>query len=178
MRIIIIDEADVNPSLDTAIKKTLVTCFPHNESVFSKTRRWRDNKPVYNVVALDEECVCGHVAVVDRTIRVGEKLLRVAGVGNVCALPEHRKTGLSDVLLKTSMKEAAERNFEFGLLFTNQNIKEFYARNGWVEISHRKFIRIENTDEIILPDESIKMCCHLVGREFPEGDVQLQGDKW
>jgi predicted N-acetyltransferase YhbS len=138
MQVLVINETDIDLALDTAIKETLVKCFPHRERVFSKSRRWRGNLAMYNVVIKTDGVVCGYIAVVERTIEVGGKELRVAGVGNVCVLPEYQGTGLSDIMLRSVMEEAGKREFELGFLFTTEAIKKVYGRNGWIEIKGRR----------------------------------------
>jgi GNAT superfamily N-acetyltransferase len=174
----IVEETKVGDTLDAAIKDTLVKCFPHNEPVFSKARRWRGNTPLYNAVVYDKGLALGNIAVVDRTIKVGEGFLRIAGVGNVCVLPKHRGTGISDAMLKAVMDEAGKRQFEFGFLFTTEPIKKVYARNGWIEIEDLIVVRVENGREIVMPPESVHMYYPLMRKKFPPGNVHLYGDKW
>lgn len=178
MRARIVDESNVDEVLDGAIKKTLVACFPRNKHVFSKARRWRGNKPLYNTVVCDKGIVLGNIAVVDRTIEVGGEPLRVAGVGNVCVLPGHQGTGISDAMLKAVMEEAGKRQFELGFLFTTEGIKKVYGRNGWIEIEGCAVVRVEKGEEIVMPADIVKMYYPLKRKEFPPGDIHLCGDKW
>ena len=178
MRTRIVDEKDVDEVLDAAIKNVLVRCFPHNREKFLKARRWRGNVALYNAVVEADDIVCGHIAVVDRKVTVGNEPLHVAAVANVSVLPEYRGTGLSDIMLKAVMTEAQKGTFEVGLLFTTELIKKVYARNGWIEIKGQKFIRVENELEFAMPAESVKMYYPLKRKDFPPGDVHLRGDKW
>jgi predicted N-acetyltransferase YhbS len=178
MNVRIVDENDVDDVLDAGIKSILIKCFPHNKEKFSKARKWRGNVALYNAVIEIDDVVCGHIAVVNRTIEVGGEPLRVAGVGNVCVLPEHQGTGISDAMLKTVMEEASKRQFELGFLFTTEAIKKVYARNGWIEIEGCTVVRVEKGEEIIMPTESVTMYYPLKRKEFPQGDIHLCGDKW
>jgi len=178
MQVLILDETDIDEALDAGIKDTLIACFPHNEHVFSKSRGWRGNIASYNAVIKADGVICGYIAVVDRTIEVGGNPLRVAGVGNVCVLPEYQGTGLSDIMLRSVMEEAGKRQFELGFLFTTEAIKKVYARNGWIEIEGHRVVRVEKGEEIVMPAESVKMYYPLKRKEFPTGDVHLCGDKW
>ena len=76
------------------------------------------------------------------------------------------------------MGQAQKGPFEVGLLFTSEPIKKVYARNGWIEIEEQKFVRVENEVEIVMPAESVQMYYPLKRKDFPSGDVHLQGDKW
>jgi predicted GNAT family N-acyltransferase len=174
----IIKEIEISEKLNAAIRKTLAVCFPHHKDKFSKAHYSYDNKPVFSAVIEDGGSVIAYAGVIDRTIKINGREYRAAGVQNVCVLPKYRGQRLSDGVLKAAMQEAQARRFDFGLLFTQQNIKQVYARNGWIEIMYRKFTRTENGVNIEMPPESIKMYYPLAVKDFPTGDVDLQGNKW
>ncbi len=174
----IIKEDEISEKLDAAIRKTLAICFPHRKDTYSKTYYSYDNKPVFSVVIENGGDCCAYVGVIDRTIKLGGKEYRVAGVQNICVLPEYRGRRLSDTVLKAEMQEAHTRRFDFGLLFTQKKIKRVYTRNGWIEIKNRKFIHTENGVNVGMPPESVKMYYPLTVKDFPTGDVNLLGNKW
>ncbi len=174
----IINETEITEKLSSAIRKTLAICFPHHKDEFSKTHYLSDLKPLFSVIIEDGNDVVAYVGVIDRTIKVGGKKYRVAGVQNIGVLPKYRGRQLSDAVLKAAMKEAQIQRFDFGLLFTQEKIKKVYARNGWLQIKNRKFIRTEDSINIEMPTESIKMYYPLAVKDFPPGDVDLLGNKW
>jgi len=169
---------EISKKLNTAIGETLAVCFPHHKDKFSKTYYLNGNKPMFSIIIEDGGNVIAYAGVIDRTIKIGGKKCRVAGVQNVCVLPKYRNRRLIDGVLKAAMEEAHTQGFDFGLLFTQQNIEKVYTRNGWVRISKSKFIRTEDGVNVEVPPESIKMYYPLVVKDFPAGDVDLQGDKW
>lgn len=169
---------EISETLDIAIRKTLAVCFPHHKDEFSKAHYLNDNKPVFSVIIEDGGSAIAYVGVIDRTIKLGSRRYRVAGVQNVCVLPKYRHRRLSDGVLKAAMEEAHTQRFDFGLLFTQQKIKKVYARNGWLQINKSKFIRTENSVNIEMPPESVKMYYPLAVKDLPAGDVDLQGNKW
>ena len=178
MRLRVLQESEIDAELDAAIKQSLVACFPNNRDAFSRSRACRGTEPAFTVVIQDADNVIAHATVVDRVIKAAGERLRVAGVANVCVLPEHRGKGLSDRVLIVATQEARRQDFDCGLLFTGENIKKLYARNGWVQITGQRFIRIEDGGEIEIPAENVKMYYPLKRRNFPAGMVHLQGDKW
>jgi predicted acetyltransferase len=178
MAVRIIDECDIAPELDAAIRKSLAICFPHRYEEFSRSRTIRNNVPSYTAVISDGEKALCQVAVMDRTISVGGEQPHVAGVANVFVMPEHRGKGLCDMALEAAMAEAKNRGFDFGFLFTYSPTDRIYARNGWFEIKDRKFVCVENGEESVLSAERIKMYYPLENEDFPSGDVHLQGDRW
>ena len=178
MNTYIVDESDVTPKLDESIRMTLTLCFPHRKDTFVTERRWRGNEPLFNAIVEDGETVCGYVAVVDRTIRIGDRNVRVAGVGMVAVAPLWRGRRLIDNALTEAMEEAKKRSFDFGFLFTHRPTNKIYDRNGWIDLGQRKVIRIEDGQEMELPFENLRMYYPLGLKDFPQGTIHLLGDKW
>ncbi len=117
MAVRIIDECDIAPELDSAIRESLAICFPHRSEEFSRSRTIRNNVPSYTAVISDGEKALCQVAVMDRMIRVGDGQVHVAGVANVFVMPEQRGKGLCDMALEAAMAEAKKRGFDFGFSF-------------------------------------------------------------
>ena len=157
MELRILKESQVTKSLDEEIRKNLVISFPHNKDIFSHSRKWRGNVPFYNIVLLDGDIVCAHVAVVDRTILAGTANVRVAGVANVFVMPGYRGKGLSDKVLIAAMAEAKKLDFDCGLLFTVENTTHIYTRNGWLKISGQKFIANIDPHIQLRPEDFVEM---------------------
>lgn len=178
MKTYVVDERDVTPELDESIRMMLTLCFPHRKDTFAKERRWRGNEPLFNAIVEDGEIICGYVAVVDRTIRIGDTKARVAGVGMVAVVPLWRGRRLIDKALTAAMDEAAKRDFDFGFLFTHRPTNKIYERNGWLDLAERKVVRVEDGRESQLSGENVRMYFPLLQNDFPEGPIHLLGDKW
>ncbi len=178
MKTFVIDEHDIDSSLDEAIRVTLTLSFPHRKDTFAEGRRWRGNVPLFNAVVTGNEIACGYLAVVDRTIRVGDEKLRVAGVGMVSVAPLYRGRKLIDSALVAAMEEAQKRRFDVGLLFTHSPTNRIYLRNNWFELDGAKITRVEDGAEIQMLAENIAMFHPLTRNVFPQGDIHLLGDKW
>ncbi|MCK5000428.1 MAG: GNAT family N-acetyltransferase [Anaerohalosphaera sp.] len=173
----VVAESEMDPATDAAIKQTLVTCFPHRHEEFSQVRTI-GNVPVLTTVIMDDEQALAHVAVIERTIKVGHLSIRVAGVASVCVLDGHRGKGLGDRVIKAAIKEAKNAGFDLGILFCAENVKAVYERNGWVDITKRRCTRhFDGTSEDMTP-ERIRMYHPLNMLRFPPGDIDLCGDKW
>jgi predicted acetyltransferase len=178
MKTFTIDEHDIEPNLDEAIRVTLTLSFPHRKDTFAKGRRWRGNTPLFNAVVTENEIACGYLAVVDRTIRVGDNRIRVAGVGMVSVAPLYRGKRLIDKALTLAMEEAKTRNFDVGLLFTHSPTNKIYLRNNWIELDNTRITRLEDGTEMQMPPKNIAMFHPLNRDDFPKGDINLLGDKW
>lgn len=180
MQIRLHDESQIDPATDAALRRILAACFPHNETQFSASRQWRGSVPLFTVVATDKTHGVACAVVIDRTIRIDGRPVRVAGVGNVCVLPDYRGGGVVDRVLLTAMEDAAGRGFEWGLLFCRPEIMKVYERTGWQSCMDRRFVRIDHAtgqpDEI--PADHGKMFLRIGYRPLPPGDIDLQGDKW
>ncbi|MBM4043293.1 MAG: GNAT family N-acetyltransferase [Planctomycetes bacterium] len=68
------------------------------------------------------------VRIADRTMRLGAALLRVAGIGDVCTLPSHRKHGLMRMLFAHINQFMRDEGYDLSLLF---GIPDFYTKFGF-----------------------------------------------
>lgn len=171
-------ECEINESLDASIRAGLVICFPHREVEFGQCRALGLNVPCYTAVMAEGDNAVGQVAVMDRTIRVGDETVRVAGVANVFVLPEYRGNGHVDKMLEVAMEEAKNRGFEFGFLFTHAPLDRIYARNGWVDVTDRECILVEDGLEMSMGPERLRMYYKLGETDFPAGNIHLQAYRW
>ena len=150
MKTSIINETDVTPALDQSIRDLLAVAFPNIRDTFAITRRYLGHVPLYNVIIEDQDVLCAHIAVIDRTIRVGSRPLRVAGLALVAVAPAYRGRRLVDVALAAAMQEAARRDFDCGFLFTHSPTDRIYARNNWIQLTQPITVKNEGR-EILLP---------------------------
>jgi len=175
----IVKEQDIDAKLDEAIRRSLCICFPDDREIFEKTRAWHGSVPAWSVLIEHEGLVVAHVAVIDRTILVGDQALRVAGVGNVFTLPEYRGKGLYFKVMKTAMAGARDQGLDCGLLFCAPRIEKVYAFIGWRTLHDVQVVRIDESGrEAPIPDKNITMFLPLNRSEFPPGRVHLQGNDW
>ncbi len=179
MKYTIIPEKDISPEMDAAVREVLVQCFPHNAEHFSRQRRWRS--PIeWSVVALDETsgAVCGGIAAIERVMSIAGEKLKVAGVGNVCMLPEYRGTGAIDSAMECFIDEAKAHGCDVGLLFCKQALEKVYARMGWRRLSCSVAVQDENGRNVEMPEDDLIMGMTFNGGEFPSGDIDLMGGTW
>lgn len=175
----ITDEAAIAPELDEAIKEGLCTAFPADVAVYSQVRAWHDSWPSYTLSLRDGGTVAAHIAVIDRTVRIGGSVsVRVAGLQNVYALPQYRGRGLAAQGLGLAMDEARRRGFDFGLLFCIPPLEKVYGPLGWLSAGERDIIRVDEGEEKPLPAKNICMYLPLSERPFPDGAIHLCGNDW
>jgi GNAT superfamily N-acetyltransferase len=180
VRFSVIREDDVSPALDHAIRRTLVACFPADREYF-QDRSWWHCVPIYRVLGRgDEDSIVAHVAVVERTVVVGDRSskVRVAGIQGFCVLPDYRGTGLSDRTMSIAMAEANRRGFDAGLLFCLDTLQSVYGRMGWHKLDSDVYMSDDEAGKRLIPTKNITMFYPLGTRKFPSGDIDLAGTDW
>ena len=81
--------------------------------------------------------VVSHVRVSDRSIHIGQSVVKLGGIGMVATLPEYRQRGYASALMQDATAYMEERNYDLGLLFTT--IQPFYMQFGWASFPQTNF---------------------------------------
>ena len=179
MNINLVRERDVSRDLDKRIKEGLCLCFPDDKETFSVTRAWHNTAPLWILYSDYNYSIISHVGVVDRNIRVGDQVVRIAGIQNVFVLPEFRGKGFCDVLMKEAMDKAAEYGFDYGFLFCIPEIEKVYERCGWIKLPDTSILLTdESGKDGVLPGKNVAMYFPLKFDTFPSGNIHLQGNDW
>jgi len=178
VQLLIVDEPDIDQTLDAEIKDLLCRCFPKGAEIFSRARGWHGYLPAWSVIMHDDDDLVAHTSVIDRAVLVGEEELRVAGVGNVCVAPERRGEHLAGTIMDLTMAEARKRPYDFGLLSCAARLEPIYARRGWITLEFCRVIRVEDGQEKTFADGHLPMIFPLALKQLPEGRVHLQGNSW
>lgn len=180
IQLLVIREEDIPPDLDKAIRDLLVVCFPTDREYYQR-QSWWHCVPVYRILGKDfRDSVVAHIAVVERTVDVGEDLskVRVAGVQSFCVSQDHRGIGMSNRIMSMAMEEASRRRFDVGLLFCTDELEAIYNRMGWHKLNSDVFMLDEEKCKILIPAKNITMYYPLGKRQFPPGDIDLAGTDW
>ena len=176
----IVDENDITAELDRAVREGLVKCFPTESEHFSRQRWWHSPQS-WTAVALEPDgTVASGLCIIERDITVGSegKIIKIAGVGNVIALPRWQGTGLVDRVMALALEECRRRGFEAGLLFCLPVLERIYRRMSWRKINADVFMLDKSGVRVPLPVKNIAMTIPLTLGEFPEGDIDLKGRDW
>lgn len=174
----IVDECEMTPELDAAIRRSLCACFPADVAVFSETRRWHGSGPLFSAFIKDSGEVIAHVGVVDRMVRFGSSPARAAGIQNVFVLPSYRGRNLSDAVMLAAQEEARARGFDCGLLFCVPRLEKVYARMGWRVIAN-DVVRVDDDGlEKPIPGKNIGMFLPLSWPQAPPHTIHLGGNDW
>jgi predicted N-acetyltransferase YhbS len=172
----IVDEREVDPRWDEAVRQNLCVCFPQDAAAFSQVRGWHGYRPQFSAYIEAEGTVVAHVGVVDHVVRVGARPVRVGGVQNVYVLPAYRGMGLCDRVMNAAMAEADRRGMELGLLFCSPALAKMYGRTGWISVEGRRVICVRDGTENAVAGHT--MYHPLALAALPAGDIHLQGNDW
>ena len=174
IRIDVLEEADVDKTLDLRLREFLCRIFPNWESVFRTRRAWHDAPPVYTALARDPSGnIAGHVAVVERTITTNWNFrYLVASVQGGSVAESYRKTGLSTRLLDVALEEARRRRYPFAILFCREPLVHFYERNGW-KLPDDSMIMWRDRELPIHMQSNCPMYRELGEERFPEGPIDV-----
>lgn len=72
-----------------------------------------------------------YIQLIDKVPRPGRITYPFAYMTNVYTAPDYRSQGIGSQLLRTIQEWAAERKFEFIIVWPSEESREFYARNGY-----------------------------------------------
>ena len=93
---------------------------------------------------LDQSRVCvvdgkivSYVRVSDRSMYIGEAVVKLGGIGMVVTSPEYRGRGYASALLRDAIAYMEAQNYDLSLLFTT--IQPFYMPFGWAPFPQTNF---------------------------------------
>lgn len=115
------------------------------------------------------------VGMLERTIRVGGREVKVGGVGGVATHPDHRRRGYAGRLLEAAARVLQEKGCRFAMLFCDQKLVEYYGRSNFRKVDAPLFI-ISRGERMQIHE--IKMVRALSGEDWPPGEIDLQGLPW
>ena len=87
---------------------------------------------VHHVLILEDGRTVSHAGLVQRTIKVGERSISVAGIGGVLTRPDCRGRGFGEMAVRKAEEFALEHMLvNFALLFCRPPMRIWYERLGW-----------------------------------------------
>ena len=122
-----------------------------------------------------------HIAVIERRVTVGKRSIPVTVAGLQCVFvrPPWRKTGLSDRIMGVVVEESRRRGLDTGLLFCLPVLEhKVYGRLGWKRNDVRVLASNDSGAKIPIPEKNIAMIIPITRKNFPEGDIDLEGPDW
>jgi predicted N-acetyltransferase YhbS len=144
-------------------------------SIFGDSPAAQYERPGWYVMARANDKLICHVGVLDRTISVGGKPVRIGGIGFVSTAPEWRGLGLAGEAMRRSMALMRDLQMEFGLLFTGDTLPEFYGALGWKSIAAPTSY---TWPEGRISQDGDTMIWPTAGQLWPDGEVDVNGLPW
>ena len=92
-------------------------------------RSYYKQRPHLRLVIREDGRIVGHMALVMRDIRLGERLCPIAGLAEVATDPERRGAGIASTLLAEAVRRARGSLAQFMVLFGDRPL---YAGHGFV----------------------------------------------
>ncbi len=114
--------------------------------------------------------------ILERLVRVGQRSLRVGGVGGVATPPSLQKRGLGSAVMRAADEFMLRTlRVEFGLLACDPDKVGFYARLGW-QVLPAQVIFDQPDGPRSIPGVNMALPC--VRAEWPAGTIDLCGLPW
>ncbi|MEK3724683.1 GNAT family N-acetyltransferase [Paenibacillus sp. FSL H8-0034] len=106
------------------------TVLPRGKSFFQERLEY-DNAYSTDTtwIAVIDGVIAAAVQLFTLRIRFGSLELKLGGIGNVSTLPEYRKRGLAQRILRRQSEFMKQNGYDLSLL--NTNIQSFYEQVGW-----------------------------------------------
>jgi predicted N-acetyltransferase YhbS len=174
----IIIEPHIDRQTDQSIRLGLCICYPDDVDFYSKTRGWNQYDPYITTVVERDNRVVAHAAAIDKSIAVGRRVVRVAGIMNVFVLPEYRRQEFATEVVRAALEEARRQGFDMGLLFCKSGLEPLYSGAGWKIITDRCITRVVGNRELPPCKQIISMYYPLKLKTLPPGDIHLRGNEW
>lgn len=147
-------EIDLTEALDDEIAALLEAAFGKDDGY--EGRSFYKQRNHLRLVARDNGQLVGHIGVVFRVIRLGDRLAPILGLADVATAPDREGQGVASALLHETEKFAKDTQAAFILLFGDHPI---YEKRGFMPVKNTlRFLRIEDSrsEEIVtMPTKSL-----------------------
>jgi len=160
------------PSLDQAISDLLTVCFDNAH----EGRTYYKQLPQVRLVAWDGQAAVGHVGLEYRNIRVGDQMIPIMGIIDLCVAPEHRRQGIGAKLL--GQAAARSKGQSFAMAMADEH--SLYVQQGY-DLAPDDDVTFLAIDElrchsVIQRDlNKIMMVKPLTDTQWPKGPVDMLG---
>lgn len=90
-------------------------------------------KPEFSRIIRVGGAIVSHVSIIEKHLRIGDSVVKVAGIGDVCTHPAHRGKGYTNILMNDSLAYMAAHRFPLTMLY---GIMNFYHKFGYIEAAN------------------------------------------
>ena len=159
---------DLSPERKVALDRMFQREFGRDTLVYALPR--------WHTMGILHASLVGRVGILDRTISVGQELLRVGGICGVVTAPGYRDRGIAGALLGESVAFVKNRlNLPFALLTCRSKLEVFYQRLGWKTV---KGPTVFAQPDGVRTCKGLTMVMEVGPRLWPEGPIDMRGLPW
>jgi predicted acetyltransferase len=97
-------------------------------------------KPEHSRIIRVAGRVVSHVSIIEKYMKIGRAVVKVAGIGDVYTHPEHRKKNFSRILMEDAINYMKQNQYPLTMLY---GIPNFYHKFGYIEaiVEYATFVR-------------------------------------
>ncbi len=112
-------------------------------------------KPEFSRIIRSGGRIVSHVSIVEKHLRVGRAVVKVAGIGDVCTHPEHRSRGYTRILMEDAVRYMTSHRFPLSLLY---GIMNFYHKFGYIEAvnAYKTVVPLKNLAKLGSADSRVR----------------------
>jgi GNAT superfamily N-acetyltransferase len=173
MKIIKINEYDIDTKLENDILNLLIESFPE---AYQKDRIYFKQMPHFRYLAFDEETLIGQAGLDYRVMNLNGTAIKVLGIIDICIKEEYRGKGIGSKLLAAIEEFSIAHKLDFLLLFTD--LQTFYANSGFVSAKNIcKWTKINEHETLGIGEEEVKelMIKKVGSKVWEDGRLDMLG---
>lgn len=173
-RVDYVADESVDPALDRALRGLLTTCFTKPQDHVFQTRRYFNEPPAHRWIVFSADGTpVAHLAAHEKRLYADDgRILRIAGIAEVCVHPSCRGNGYVGLLLRSAHRWLADAGIAFAVLSGNPL---YYASKGYRPIDNLfRDVRDGPTSGGRVKAEHMMAAC-LTRQSWPDGPVHIPG---
>ncbi|EDL55791.1 hypothetical protein VSAK1_17372 [Vibrio mediterranei AK1] len=162
---------NVDDTINQQLIALLSRCFTKPSDERFKVQRYYNEMPQHRwyIKSPSEDAIIAHLAVHEKTVRIGSQQALIGGVAEVCVHPNYRGHGYVKLLLKQAHNWMAQQGYVYSVLFGRD---EVYSSSGYERVTNLYLVG----EEIPPRATSVSaMVTPLTDKKWPHFKVELKG---
>ncbi len=104
-------------------------------------------KPEHSRIIKEKSQIVSHISIIEKYVRIGKSVVKLAGIGDVYSLPETRGKGYSRLLMEDAIEYMQENDYPLSMLY---GIPNYYHKFGYIESvpNYSTFVPTKNTKDV------------------------------
>jgi GNAT superfamily N-acetyltransferase len=173
MKLIKIDESDIDAQLEKSILGLLIESFP---ALYPQDRIYYKQMPHFRYLVYDEKVLVAHVGLDYRIMNLNGIAIKVLGIIDLCVKKEYRGKNVASDLLNEVDAFSRMHNIDFLLLFAD--IDGLYHKNGFVGVKNVcKWLKIDEHRTLGVGEEVVEelMIKKTGSKDWQDGVLDMLG---